>query len=206
MQISLIRHGRSIVHSDFMNVEQFQAWIEQYNQEGIRSEAKFPPKTVAAIESAKFILSSDSKQAIQSATLLTHSLSFIQNKIFREAEIATYVPMPTWLKLKPRLWLTLGRTFWLVGYGEDVETYDEAKFRAKQAADLLIGYALCYQKVVLIGHRFFNMMIAKELRQRGWTGPLFLNQQHWGCTTYQYHKVLEGPPIKQSIGFTPMQT
>jgi broad specificity phosphatase PhoE len=203
MQISFIRHGRSShLHSRFMTAQEFQGWIQQYNEEGIIKEEEIPSETVQAVRTAKLVISSSARRAVQSAALLTGSLSFVQNPIFCEAELPVYLKMPKWMKLKPNVWTVLYRTAWLIGYNGDTESYEQAKFRAKQAADLLVGYAVFYQKVVLVGHGFMNDMIAKELRSRGWNGPAVTNHSHWGCTTYVYKKALEGTKVKQGIGFT----
>ena len=46
-----------------------------------------PIETIEAIEAAKFVLTSDQRRAVQSAAELTDSLSFMQNSLFREAEV-----------------------------------------------------------------------------------------------------------------------
>ncbi|WP_028399350.1 histidine phosphatase family protein [Ectobacillus panaciterrae] len=199
MQISLIRHGRSNLHSDFMNMKQFQEWLEHYDREGIAEETEFPKDTVRAIQTAKFVISSTSARAIQSAALLTNSLSFVQNPIFCDAALPSVLGAPEWIKLKPHGWMFVNRMLWLAGHSKEIESYEQARFRARQAVDLLIGYAHCYQKVALVGHGYFNSMIAKELKQRGWAGPVFISHEHWGCTTYTYRRVLEGI---QNMGFT----
>lgn len=50
-------------------------------------KAKMPIETIEAIEAAKFVLTSDQRRAVQSAAELTDSLSFMQNSLFREAEV-----------------------------------------------------------------------------------------------------------------------
>ncbi|MFX3661524.1 MAG: histidine phosphatase family protein [Ectobacillus sp.] len=185
-----------------MNIRQFEGWMQRYEEEGIIAEDQIPIQTVKAVRSAKLIASSPEKRATQSAALLTGSLTFVQNPLFREVALPLSPPVPEWIKLKPGGWFVVSRAFWLAGYSKNVESYEQARQRAKQATDLLIGYALCYQKVVLVGHSFFNSMIAKELKVRGWIGPALQNREYWGCTTYKYNKALEGTGIKQGIGFT----
>jgi broad specificity phosphatase PhoE len=198
MQISLIKHGRSSLQSS-MNVKQFQEWLERCNQEGDVQKEQVPADTVEAIHAAKLVVASASAQAIQSAALLTDSLSFVQNPIFCEVNLPV-LSVPKWMKMKPDSWVFIHRAMWLAGYTKNTETYEQVRFRAKQAVDLLVGYALCYQKVALVGHGFFNSMIAKELKQRGWVGPVFMNQEHWSSNTYKYPKAFEG--MKQGIEFT----
>ncbi|WP_410896193.1 hypothetical protein [Neobacillus sp. 204] len=61
---------------------------------------------------------------------------------------------------------------------------NQARFRANKAAQQLIDYANKYKSVVLVGHGFFNMLIAKELQKKGWKGTRKRDAKHWNCTTF----------------------
>ncbi|WP_416825565.1 histidine phosphatase family protein [Ectobacillus polymachus] len=200
MKISLIKHGRKEMTSDFMNARQFRKWLVQYNKKNILPEKNIPNDTVEAIRSAKIVLSSTATSAIQTATLLTDSLSFVQNPIFDETDLPFVIKVPQWVKLKPSGWITMSRTLWMAGFSNHIESYAQATHRAKQATDLLIGYALCYDRVALVGHDYFNTMIAKELRKRGWSGPMLVSYDYWDTATYEFPKALEGR--KQGFGLT----
>lgn len=200
MKISLIKHGRKEMTSDFMNAKQFRKWLVQYNKKNILPEKNIPVETVEAIRTAKIVLSSTSAQAIQTATLLTDSLSFVQNSIFVETDLPYVIKVPLWVKLKPNGWITMSRTLWMAGYSDHIESYTQATERAKQAVDLLIGYAICYENIALVGHDYFNGMIAKELRKRGWSGPMLVSSDYWGTVTYEFPKALEG--MKRGFGLT----
>jgi broad specificity phosphatase PhoE len=54
------------------------------------------------------------------------------------------------------------------------ESFRKAKKRAKQASELLVKYVEEHQSVVLVGHGFFNRLIAKELKK--WAGMEKENQ------------------------------
>ncbi|ENQ3104840.1 hypothetical protein SAMN04488168_10286 [Bacillus sp. 491mf] len=192
MQISFIRHGSSSVQKKAITMQEFQVWQQRYEHEGIVGEIEIPLETIEVVESSKFIVSSDQKIAVQSGAMLTSSVMFIQNALFREAAVPSSLPVPNWIKCKPEVWLFLGRAFWTVGYSKDVESYIEVQRRAKQAADMLVGYANVYQRISLIGHSYFNTMIGKELRTRGWRGPLQFHNEPFGCTIYTFHEVMEG--------------
>jgi len=203
VQISLITHGPVNTPSYFMSTKAFHLWLEQYKQAELISSSAFPAKTADIVRQAKRVVTSDAACAIQSAAALISSLSFVQNNLFREISISGRLPVVPWLKLKPSAWMMFSRTLWLAGYSDTAESYKQAEHRAQQAADLLIGYALCDHKIALIGHGFFNSMIAKELRKKGWTGPLWTDNRNWGCTTYRYHKIFAGKSIQYKAGFTP---
>ena len=56
--------------------------------------------------------------------------------------------------------------------------------RAIKAVVVLINNVEVHHLVALVGHGFFNMMIAKELQNRGWIGRRNTDSNHWKCTTY----------------------
>lgn len=192
MQISFIRHGSSSVQKKTITVQEFQEWLQRYEHEDIMREIEIPIEAIEVVESSKFIVSSDQKKAVQSATVLTNNVIFMQNPLFREAAVPSILPVPKWIKCKPEVWMFLSRAFWMIGYSRDVESYLEVQRRAKQAADVLVGYANVYQRVTLIGHSYFNAMIGKELSTRGWRGPLLFHNKPWGCTIYTFREVTEG--------------
>lgn len=202
MQISLITHGPVNIPSYFMSIKAFHLWLEQYKQAELASDRTCPTKTADIVRQAKRVVTSDATCTVQSAATLVSSLSFVQNNLFREISIPGQLPIVPWLKLKPSAWMMLSRTLWLAGYSDKAESYKQAEQRAQQAADLLIGYALCDYKIALIGHGFFNSMIAKELRKKGWTGSLWTDNRSWGCTTYRYPKIFAGKSLQYKVEFT----
>ncbi|MEY8348317.1 histidine phosphatase family protein [Bacillus cereus] len=190
MRISFIRHGRLHTVTELMTASSFHKWMERYDLEGIEKSKDIPIETIEAIESAKLIVASDQKRAVQSAAELTNSLSFIQHSLFREAKIPSEFFVPEWVKCRPEVWTLIGRTLWMIGYSKDVESYREAQGRAKQATDTLVGYALVHGHIALVGHSYFNMMIGAELRARGWSGPPIFHRKPWSCTKYTFHEAM----------------
>jgi hypothetical protein len=92
------------------------------------------------------------------------------------------------LKLRPSIWAITLRLLWFFGNSNECESLNKAKFRAKKASQQLIDYAEVNRSVVLVGHGFFNMLIAKELQKRGWKGKRKTGAKHWNCTTYSLLK------------------
>lgn len=199
MQISFVRYGPLDAPNETMTVVQFQAWMETYDNIDIKKDDHIPEKTIEVVREAKLVVSSDSKQTVQSAIKLTDSLSFIQSPLFREAVVSSHLLAPNWLKHKWKTWIVLGRVLWVMGYSKGVESYEEAKLRAKQAADTLVGYAMVFQRIVLVGHSYFNMLIGLELRARGWSGPPTFQTKPWGSTVYTFHKAIEGDMLKATL-------
>ncbi|PHD60341.1 histidine phosphatase family protein [Bacillus wiedmannii] len=192
MKISFIRHGRLDRTIERMTVTSFREWMKGYDLHAITEKAPIPMETMEAIEAAKLIVTSDQRCAIQSAAELMNSLSFMQNSLFREAEISTNFYAPTWLKCKPNVWMFIGRTLWILGYHKGVESYKEVRERARQAAYLLHRYALVHGSIALVGHNYINAMVGAELRAMGWSGSPILHRKPWGCTTYTFREAMDG--------------
>ena len=70
------------------------------------------------------------------------------------------------------------------GYSRDCESLSAAKMRAKRASKILIKFAQEHKDVVLIGHGFFNILIAKELQENGWNSDGKASSKHWQSNTY----------------------
>ena len=87
--------------------------------------------------------------------------------------------------------LTVGQFSYVVyGFAVIVEQYEslaEAKQRARNASERLpVKYAEEHGSVVLVGHGFFNRLIAIELKKMGWKGKRKATAKHWHCTSYSY--------------------
>lgn len=190
MEITLIRHGKSTWDDNRrVNYQGFKNWINQYDEHGIFEEKKpYPFVTLKKIESAAIILSSDLKRSIDSATVLKPGFNGPSLQIFREIEFPGVPEMVERIKLHPSTWAVILRVSWFAGYSKECESYKEANQRAGQAAELLIEYAEQYSSVVLVGHGFFNFLVAKRLQQKEWIGPSNSSFKHWEATTYSLDK------------------
>lgn len=188
MEISLIRHGKSMcTDSKRIQSKEFKKWVEKYDDGGVFEESSYPSGTINIMDSAKVIITSDLKRSVMSAQLLNPKLQAISLPLFRETELPTpFAPLRD-LKLNPRLWAGILRCIWFSGYSRDCESLSNAKNRAKKASTMLVEYAQEHSSVVLVGHGFFNLLIAKELRKLGWKGKKKTSSKHWSCTTYSFY-------------------
>jgi len=199
MRISFIRHGRLDSTIEPMTIISFREWMKQYDLGTMVKEVHIPIETIEAITTAKLVVTSNQRRAVQSATELTDSLSFVQNPLFREAEIPTGFYAPKWLKCKPNVWMFIGRTLWIAAYSKDVESYKEVRERARQAANMLHRYALVHGRIALVGHSYFNVMIGTELRAMGWSGSPIFHRKPWGCTTYTFREAMDGNVLNTNL-------
>jgi len=187
IEISLIRHGKSVLNGNKKkNCEEFKKWVNNYNLSGVVEEKELPPSTLKKVAHAKVVITSDLKRSIESAKILRNNVHIMTDTLFREVEL----PIPSSklgnIKLKPQVWSGILRCLWFCGYSNSCESYESAKERAKQAAGQLIEYAEEYHSVVVVGHGFFNLLLAKELIKRGWNGQKMKSSKHWSVTSYTY--------------------
>ncbi|WP_243293102.1 phosphoglycerate mutase family protein [Bacillus sp. FJAT-47783] len=188
MEISLIRHGRSkFTENRRISSKEFHDWVKSYDEHGVFEETIYPSLTTEKIQSSNLVITSDLKRAIESAKLLSPKVELISNSLFNETEL----PLPSvnlkGLKLIPNYWLVVMRSLWLSGYSNGCESLKEAKQRSKKAAQLLVEYAEEHNTVCLVGHGFFNRLLAKELKNMGWEGKR-TSAKHWSCMTYSSQK------------------
>ena len=185
MEISFIRHGKSQwIENRPVTIHSFKDWVEKYDYVGVIEEKELPRESMITISKVRLVFTSDLNRAIHSASILDPKSDIISDPVFREVELPSPL-LKFWnLKLTPTAWTVILRALWFLGYSSNCESYNYAKKRAIKAANLLIKHAEEHNQIALVGHGFFNMMIAKELQGRGWEGRRKTNSNHWECTTY----------------------
>lgn len=185
MEISLIRHGKSkCTENNRITCNEFKNWVEKYDYFGVFEENSYPLETLEKIATANIVITSDLNRSIESAKLLNSNRKSISFPHFRETELPTPLTNLWGLKLNPSIWAVILRCLWFIGYSRGCESYSNAKKRAKKASKLLVEYAHENSSVVLVGHGFFNMLIAKRLQKKGWKRKKQTSSKHWNCTTY----------------------
>ncbi|MFH1811273.1 MAG: hypothetical protein ABIJ09_21215, partial [Pseudomonadota bacterium] len=107
----------------------------------------------------------------------------IVDQVFREADLPT--PTQRRLALGPHTWGAISRVLWLSGRNLDAEPVEVARGRARQGALLLAQAAAEHGTVLLAGHGFINILIARELRRQGWRGPRIPTRRYWDHAIYR---------------------
>lgn len=185
MEISLIRHGKSLWTEDKpITSREFKNWIQKYNENGVFEEETYPSETLKIVENTKLIMTSDLIRSIKSAEFLNPGITSKAEPVFRETELPTPLTNLFGLRLKPSIWAVILRCLWFCGYSSNCESFNEAKIRAQKASNLLIKYAQEHAEIVLVGHGFFNMLIATELKKTGWKANKKTSSKHWHLTTF----------------------
>jgi broad specificity phosphatase PhoE len=187
MEITLIRHGKSLwTENKPITAKEFKKWVEQYDSQGVYEEKSYPPETLQKIRTATVVITSDLKRSKDSAEYLKPNGTVISDSLFRETEMP-FVKIGG-LRLHASIWGVILRLLWFMGYSNGCESVRVAKIRAEAAASFLAKSAKEHYNVVLVGHGFFNRMIAKELQKNGWTGKRQSSARHWDSTTYWIEK------------------
>lgn len=185
MEISLIRHGKSqLIDNEKIAFEEFKKWVEKYDLYGVNEEPIYPVMTLEKVSTAKLVITSNLKRSVVSAMLLGSKAKPISEPLYRETELPAPPKILFNVKLKPNTWIIILRLLWLSGYSNKCESLRKARVRAKEASQQLMDYANEHKMIVLVGHGFFNMLIAKELKKKGWNSKRKVGAKHWNCTTY----------------------
>ena len=183
IKITLMRHGRP----DFelkgkVRAGDLNKITEGYNQSGI---ADVPPASTKVMASDQpIIVCSDLNRSVASANKLGITDIYRSDPLFREVELPHFTS--GFLRLDVTTWVIICRLLSVFGYSNNGESLYMAKQRTRQATQALIDLANAQGDVLLIGHGFTNILIAKELLNRNWQGPKSPGRDFWSFTEYTF--------------------
>ena len=104
--------------------------------------------------------------------------------MFAEAPLAA--PRIPLVKMKVPVWAVMARVMWHAGYHPEIEDYRRAKARAAQAAEILLERAALNDgAVVLVAHGYFNAMIGRVLKRRGFNRIGSHRARFWNAVIYE---------------------
>lgn len=187
MEIYIMRHGEpdvsALTDKKRIAATEFLEYVEIYNSRGILSTSKPEDGAVDQFVKFKAVVTSDLKRSIDSALVLCSRQSLIVDALFREVEEAFFhIPM---VRFSPKTWGNIFILLWLIGVLDLKKSFRQAKARARQCTEKLIGLAQIHGKVLFVGHGFINTYIAKELLSLGWIGPKAPSKKYWGYDVYK---------------------
>ncbi|NJM95931.1 MAG: phosphoglycerate mutase family protein [Phormidesmis sp. RL_2_1] len=181
--ITLIRHGPPAVSlRQRVRGHQFRQFVERYDAARIVQQALPPLAVRQVVANADLVFASNRPRAVHTAELLGVSAPTMVDPQFREIEFP--VDFSRHFRFSALTWSVIALTLWRLGYSSRCESFRRTRQRAQAAANLLENESKTVASVVLVAHGGINRLIADELRQRGWRGPMLPRSQHWGCTTY----------------------
>lgn len=184
--IVLARHGEpAISRKVLLTARGYRDFWTSYEERGLL-EGQVPPAALMdQIAGAGAIISSVRNRSIESAIALCRGREFVRDAIFVEAPLPA-PNFPGFIRMSPKLWGFIARFWWwYFNHHAGQETRREAEARADQAASMLEALALSGEDVVVLAHGFFNFMIGRALRRRGWR--LVANQgwKYWSSRTFE---------------------
>jgi broad specificity phosphatase PhoE len=184
--VILARHGEPALSRKLrLNAAQYRDWWARYEAGGLAPIQAVPPELAAIAKSAGAVLSSTRERAVQSAKALGAGGVVDSDSVFIEAPLPV-PPLPAWLRLSPRHWGFLSRfCWWWFNYHAGQESVAQAHRRAAAAARRLIERAAGGQDVLLVAHGFFNAMIGRALRARGWRRTTGKGFKYWSVRRFE---------------------
>lgn len=183
-QIILIRHGRpSIPVSPRTCHQGFRRYIDAYEEAGLDPSEVAPEELQDLVAELSVVFTSDKKRAHESAKALAPNAELVIDPLFVEAPLAS--PRVPLLRMRVPKWAVVARVLWYAGFHPGIEDYRKAKRRAARAADLLVAGASATKPVALVAHGFFNYLIGRELRRRGFRQSGSHRARFWNAVIYE---------------------
>ncbi len=179
-KIILVRHGEPDVKiADKISGNEIAHFLDSYNEANIKI-ISLPPLDLKSLVHDCVIVCSDLNRSLSSASACGLTPSIIDS-VFCESIPPHF--QNDWMKFSPKQWLVMSRLLWMIGFSKNGESLKETKQRANKAVDILVSSSL-EEDVVLFGHGLFNIMIAKELKSRGYKGPRIPAKKYWEYGIY----------------------
>ncbi len=184
MRIVLIRHGRPAIPTDARGGHaEFRDYIDDYEAAGLDPASAPPEELQDLVKELGQIYTSGRPRSTDSARALAPNAALIADPLFVEAPLAS--PRIPLLRLSVPTWAVVARILWHAGYHPEIENYRKAKHRAAGAADILIQRAGADGKTALVAHGYFNLMIGRELRRRGFRRSGSHRVKYWNAVIYE---------------------
>jgi len=183
MRIILIRHGRpAIPTAPRTSHREFRTYIDDYEQAGLDPDSVPPDELQDLVGELTAVFTSGRRRSDDSAKALAPNAELIADPLFDEAPLAS--PRIPILKMKVPKWAVVARILWHAGYHPEIENYRKAKHRAAQAADILMHRARAEGVAALVAHGYFNFLIGRELRHRGFKKSGSHKARFWNAVIY----------------------
>jgi len=167
LHIFLIRHQRPVVSKQgWFSQQQACQFLSEYDVCAIE-ELVTKPTGLPAEQLSKVYCSSLPRAKQTAQAIFGPEVTLIEDPVFNEFPRQVF-PLP-FFKFPIKFWLFGARMLWLLGLNtRGLESFRQAKKRARKAAQQLAHQAKTDGKVVLVAHGFLNFFIRRALRRMGW--------------------------------------
>ena len=184
MRIILIRHGQPhIALSPKASHAGFADYIQAYEKAGL-APSDFPPQELRdLVKELEHVFTSDRPRSRQSAATLAPHAALSADPLFAEAPLAP--PRIPLLHMAVPKWAVVSRILWHAGFAPGIETAWAAARRADRAADLLVARAQEAGTAMLVAHGYFNWMIGRRLKRRGFVRTGRHQARYWNTVIYE---------------------
>ncbi|MEQ3745093.1 MAG: histidine phosphatase family protein [Henriciella sp.] len=184
--IIVSRHGRPALNRSAgpkLTWQEYRDWWERYEIGSLAEDQTAPDNLKAAVADVDLVLSSARARAIETAQWATDGREPESHAVFNEAPLPP--PRLKNRKYLPKMWNILARAAWMRGHCLDGESVTEARARAIEAADHL-HIAAEGKTVYLAAHGWFNRMLRRPLRKKGWVCVRDGGDKYWSYRVYEY--------------------
>jgi broad specificity phosphatase PhoE len=183
--IVLARHGEPDVSRKVkLTAREYGEFWSRYELLGLKA-GQIPPELLRGyVDSCGVLISSTRLRAIESAQVLGLDREFSREEILIEAPLPP-PPWPSWIRMSPRLWGFFARFWWwYFNHHKGQENRVQAEARAGRAAEMLIAQAEQGCDVVVLAHGFFNVLIGRQLKRRGWRLEAGEGYKYWSIRRF----------------------
>jgi broad specificity phosphatase PhoE len=171
-----------------LSAEEYRAWWARYELTGLMAEQAVPQALKVTARTARAIIASTRVRSVETARAVGEGREFISDPMFVEAPLPP-PRWPRWLKMPPMAWGFIARVWWwFFDHHPGEESRAEAETRAEAAAQRLIDLTTDGGDVLVLAHGFFNIMVGRALRRRGWRCTMDGGWRYWTARRF------EGPP------------
>jgi len=187
-RITLTRHGEpALSRKCLITARQYGDWWGRYEIGGLLAGQMPPADLLQTVDEAEVIYVSTRRRAQETAAAAAPGRDVMVHERFIEAPLPP-PPFPDWIKLSPKWWGVVSRFWWhAFNHHKGQETRDQAIVRAGAVADLLIDHAETGQDVLVFAHGYFNHMVGRCLKARGWTLTMSQGFKYWSQRRFERH-------------------
>jgi broad specificity phosphatase PhoE len=183
-RVILVRHGKPAIPTNPRTSHHgFRRYIDAYQDAGLDPQSAPPDELLDLVKGLNAVFTSGFPRSNDSARTLLPEAEIIADPLFAEAPLAA--PRIPLVKMKVPVWAVMARIMWHAGYHPEIENYRRAKARASLAADILLARAESNNGVaVLVAHGYFNAMIGRVLKKRGFSRTGAHRVRFWNAVIY----------------------
>jgi broad specificity phosphatase PhoE len=184
--ITLARHGEPALSRKVrLSSGEYREFWARYEIMGLLPGQTPPAHLTGFVESCDVLIASTRLRAIESAQTVGRGKPFEQEALLVEAPLPP-PRWPKWVRLSPKLWGFFARFWWwFFNHHEGGESRRQAEVRADEAAQKLEALAGEGRHVVVLAHGFFNVMIGRALRRRGWKRTFREGVKYWSTQRFE---------------------